>query len=69
MKNDIPCHGCENRYAGCHSECAKYSEWSKEHIRKQREIRSIIEAENAMHTYAIETSKRIKRRRRERNNK
>lgn len=63
MKNDSPCYGCNNRYAGCHSKCEAYTMWSKDHIEKLRDLRKKIEAENTLHTYAIESGERIKKRR------
>lgn len=37
MKTKPPCYGCEDRYAGCHSECAKYKAWRVIHEEESRE--------------------------------
>lgn len=63
MKNDNPCYGCAKRYAGCHSKCEAYAMWRKDHMEKTKELRKKIEAENALHTYAIESGERINKRR------
>lgn len=28
-KNNVPCHGCEDRELGCHSKCDKYKKFKK----------------------------------------
>ena len=60
-KNDSPCYQCSERYSGCHGKCEKYSKWREHHILEQRKIRSAIEAENAFHSYNVESGERIKR--------
>jgi hypothetical protein len=64
MKKDNPCHGCNDRHAGCHSSCKAYMDWHEEHVQKQREIRSKIEAENMTNAFYIESGMRIKKEKR-----
>jgi hypothetical protein len=64
MKKDNPCHGCNDRHASCHSSCKAYMDWHDEHVQKQREIRSKIEAENMTNAFYIESGIRIKKDRR-----
>lgn len=35
---ECPCHGCEERYVGCHGKCERFSEWDRKH-RENREAR------------------------------
>lgn len=52
----VPCSGCDDRHAGCHAECERYSAWSSERREaKQRDYESRV-AER----YAIERDKKIK---------
>lgn len=64
MKKDNPCHGCNDRHAGCHGSCEAYLDWHEQHVQKQREIRSKIEAENMTNAFYIESGIRIKKDRR-----
>ena len=64
MKKDNPCHGCTDRHAGCHDTCKSYLDWHEQHVQKQREIRSKIEAENMTNAFYIESGIRIKKDRR-----
>ena len=64
MKKDNPCHGCNDRHAGCHCTCKAYLDWHEQHVQKQREIRSKIEAENMTNAFYIESGIRIKKDRR-----
>ena len=61
MKKDNPCHGCNDRHASCHGSCKAYLDWHEQHVAKQREIRSKIEAENRTNSFYIETGIRIKK--------
>lgn len=61
MKNDSPCFNCPNRHAGCHGSCESYLNWHEQHVKKQREIRSKIEAENRTNSFYIESSIRNKK--------
>lgn len=64
MKKDNPCHGCNDRHASCHGSCKAYLDWHEQHVQKQREIRSKIEAENMTNAFYIESGIRIKKDRR-----
>ena len=64
MKKDNPCHGCNDRHASCHGSCKAYLDWREQHVKKQREIRSKIEAENMTNAFYIESGIRIKKDRR-----
>ena len=64
MNNDNPCRECTDRHAGCHGTCKAYLDWHEQHIQKQREIRSKIEAENMTNAFYIESGIRIKKDRR-----
>lgn len=64
MKKDNPCHGCNDRHAGCHGSCKYYLDWHEQHVSEQREIRSKIEAENMTNAFYIESGIRIKKDRR-----
>lgn len=64
MKNDSPCFNCHDRCAGCHGSCKAYLDWHEQHVQKQREIRSKIEAENMTNAFYIESGIRIKKDRR-----
>lgn len=64
MKKDNPCHGCTYRHESCHGSCKAYLDWHEQHVRKQREIRSKIEAENMTNAFYIESGMRIKKEKR-----
>ncbi len=69
MKKDNPCHGCTSetgRTPTCKFDgtCDKYSDWHEQHVQKQREIRSKIEAENMTNAFYIESGMRIKKEKR-----
>ena len=64
MEKDNPCHGCTDRHASCHGSCKAYLEWHEQHVQKQREIRSKIEAENRTNSFYIESGMRIKKEKR-----
>lgn len=64
MKNDSPCYECPDRHAGCHGKCEAYLNWHEQHVQKQREIRSKIEAENMTNAFYIESGMRIKKEKR-----
>lgn len=36
----VPCHNCEQRHIGCHSECEAYANYCKENAEKQALIYS-----------------------------
>lgn len=62
MKHKIPCHHCEERYLGCHSECANYIAYRTERdelleIKYQQE-KKITDAQGYKY---YETNKMIKR--------
>lgn len=59
-----PCFNCPDRHAGCHGSCKAYLDWHEQHVQKQREIRSKIEAENRTNSFYIETGIRIKKEKR-----
>jgi hypothetical protein len=40
------CHGCTERYAGCHSECEDYKEWCRMHSEKRQELAKATQMEN-----------------------
>ena len=52
-----PCHKCEERHIGCHSECEKHIQWVKE----RKEIQESIRKENETINYLVESGKRLKR--------
>lgn len=35
MAAKVGCYGCEERKAGCHSNCEKYKEWKAKHDEQQ----------------------------------
>lgn len=45
MKNDPPCHHCQERYLGCHAECqryAKYHAWRAGKLAKKHTLNQAI---------------------------
>lgn len=63
-KQNNPCFNCPDRRAGCHGSCKAYLDWHGQHVQKQREIRSKIEAENMTNAFYIESGMRIKKEKR-----
>lgn len=37
MKDDSPCHGCDEKYYGCHGDgkCGRWAKWRKEQKQKK----------------------------------
>lgn len=64
MSKEPPCKGCTDRSAGCHGKCEAYLSWHEQHVAKQREIRSKIEAENITNAFYIESGIRIRKEKR-----
>ena len=64
MSKDNPCRNCEERCVGCHGTCQRYLDWHEQHVQRQREIRSKIEAENTMRSFYIESGNKIRKERR-----
>ena len=62
MTKDNPCHGCTDRHAGCHGKCEAYLDWHEQHVQKQREIRSKIEAETGQTRFTSKPESESKRR-------
>lgn len=38
ITNSAPCHGCEDRYGGCHAKCKKYKLWKDEWQKKKEAL-------------------------------
>ena len=51
MMHDAPCNGCEQRYVGCHAECAVYADWKIDDLAKRKYIRQNNEALTHMNNY------------------
>ena len=64
MSKEPPCKDCADRSAGCHGTCHRYKDWHEQHVQRQREIRSKIEAENTMRSFYIESGNKIRKERR-----
>jgi hypothetical protein len=59
-----PCKDCVDRSASCHGTCQRYKGWHEQHVQRQREIRSKIEAWNQTNAFYIESGMRIRKSRR-----
>lgn len=45
MKNS-PCKECEKRYAGCHSNCEKFTEWKRRYKEQRALEKSKVKKQN-----------------------
>lgn len=63
MTQDKGCHGCEERKAGCHSNCEKYKEWKTKHDARQAEIRMRRDKERRADNTIITLKENAKKRR------
>lgn len=61
-----PCKGCEKRYAGCHSECERYAEYSRERAEMLKARKSEREYEEAHSRQAVNALWRKRKRERRR---
>lgn len=58
-----PCKDCISRNTYCHSSCELYKKWTKEHIKKNKEIKEKIIFEKFLDTREIKRSKRKQKKR------
>ena len=61
-----PCHGCDERKMGCHSNCPKepsYDDW-RQWLNDRAEINKIIDMERSEYLHSLELATKVKRRKR-----
>lgn len=52
--NNTPCYKCENRKAGCHSECETYIVWKAENDAEREKRIKLGNKESIIKNYKIE---------------
>ena len=65
MKDDNPCHGCEERWVvadrSCHGVCERYFRWRAKLDAENEVRRAAAKARNDADNFAIESVERTKR--------
>lgn len=62
INNSAPCHGCGDRFAGCHSKCGKYKDWKDEFQKKKETLYGIQIRERMLNDFYVEgVTKQIKK--------
>ena len=62
MKNDGPCRECQDRYIGCFADCDVYKAWKAARVEENRKIAAARNREARLTYYAVEMSRKQKRR-------
>ena len=61
-KPAVPCHNCENRQVGCHSNCEAYATYRRENAMRNGAKKDAMAGDTEMRAYVVSAINRNKRR-------